>query len=67
MALADPALRALYDLKVCVQSPHRRRGRHLILIYRFLYNVIPILCWQDASDGTCKSEEERSMVSWTSQ
>jgi hypothetical protein len=55
MALHDPELRALYDLKVnaCGSLVY-----HVIIKFRFSFNVIQILCLLDDFKEMSKNEEE---------
>lgn len=55
MALHDPELRALYDLKVsaCENLVH-----HVMVKFRFSFNVIRILCLLDDFKEMSKNAEE---------
>ena len=64
MALQDPSLRAVYDLKVrwlpvCILPSG-------LTIRRFLFNATPISCWRVASGETLRNVGGRSMVFSTS-
>ena len=66
LALHDPALRALYDLKVGRLICLRINFCSLRRFYRSSCNAIPTSCWRGVSDETSQNEEEQSMVSSTS-